>query len=136
MAILIDETKRVLVQHITSRGDRSRWEIDAFANCDYCNHLTATLRENRRNCADGKMASRRGSSVIPCTVRKWPVGSLPKQAKKFDKKSGSRNWRNASEIRTADVAAQPRKLYLKDVRIAFDEVLGYLRPAQIVCGGR
>jgi hypothetical protein len=40
MAILIDETKRVLVQGITDReGQACAPKIDTFAKCDYCDHI-------------------------------------------------------------------------------------------------
>src|SRR5438034_10182471 len=88
MAILIDKTRRVLVQGITAREGQARYEIDPSANCDYCNYMTATLRETKAKLSEMVRLASQGEEVV-ITVHGKQVAKLvglPKRAKKLDKK--------------------------------------------------
>src|SRR5213592_1087173 len=88
MAILIDKTRRVLVQGITAREGQARYEIDPSANCDYCNYMTATLRETKAKLSEMVRLASQGEEVV-ITVHGKEVAKLvglPKRAKKLDKK--------------------------------------------------
>jgi prevent-host-death family protein len=39
-------------------------EIDAFANCDYCDHMTATLRETKAKLSEMVKLASQGQEVV------------------------------------------------------------------------
>jgi len=88
MAILIDKTRRVLVQGITAREGQARYEIDPSANCDYCNYMTATLRETKAKLSEMVRLASQGEEVV-ITVHGTEVAKLvglPKRPRKIDKR--------------------------------------------------
>jgi prevent-host-death family protein len=70
------------------RGDRASAEIDRFANCDYSDHMTATLRETKAKLSEMVRRASQGEEVV-ITVHGKQMARLvgvPKRAKKLDKK--------------------------------------------------
>ena len=87
MAILIDKTRRVLVQGITAREGQARYEIDPSANCDYCNYMTATLRETKAKLSEMVRLASQGEEVV-ITVHGKEVAKLvpvPSRERRVDR---------------------------------------------------
>ena len=63
-------------------------EIDAFANRDYCDHMTATLRETKAKLSEMVKLASQGEEVVITVHGKQmaKLVGLPKRAKKLDKK--------------------------------------------------
>ena len=63
-------------------------EIDAFANRDYCDHMTATLRETKAKLSEMVRLASQGEEVV-ITVHGKQVAKLvglPKRPRKIDKR--------------------------------------------------
>jgi len=63
-------------------------EIDAFANRDYCDHMTATLRETKAKLSEMVKLASQGQDVV-ITVHGKEVAKLvglPKRPRKIDKR--------------------------------------------------
>src|SRR5437870_161767 len=63
-------------------------EIDTFANCDYCDHMTATLRETKAKLSEMVRLASQGEEVV-ITVHGKEVAKLvglPKRPRKIDKR--------------------------------------------------
>lgn len=89
MAILIDETKRVLVQGITGRDGRARTrrKLTGPAHCDYCDHMTATLRETKAKLSEMVKLASQGQEVV-ITVHGKEVAKLvplPSRERRVDR---------------------------------------------------
>lgn len=117
MAILIDETKRVLVprlrDHWVAAATAHPTGIDVFTKCDYCDHMTATLRETKAKLSEMVRLASQGEEVV-ITVHGKKVAKLvglPKQAKKLDKKK----W-------LAELAQLRRKYSTGKVRMTAQEI--------------
>jgi len=66
----------------------ARLEIDTFANCDYCDHMTATLRETKAKLSEMVKLASQGEEVV-ITVHGKEMAKLiglPNRSKKIDKK--------------------------------------------------